>query len=174
MPCRNAAKAWVYPSGVPERAYQIEIIQTALLHNTLVCLPTGLGKTLIAAVVMHNFSRWFPQASSSSFPLLGDVSLGADKPTTGIWRLKPRQSLSAWTIYWAEDFVRIAAPRIADLLKSWCRARWSSLLPPGHWWHSKLRPARGQWASPRCGCCVSTQSDTDQEHWHPFETLHFA
>ena len=27
------------------------------------CLPTGLGKTLIAAVVMHNFTRWFPEAS---------------------------------------------------------------------------------------------------------------
>lgn len=60
---RNAARAWVYPADVPKRTYQIEIIQTALLHNTLVCLPTGLGKTLIAAVVMHNFSRWFPQAS---------------------------------------------------------------------------------------------------------------
>ena len=35
--------------------------QTALLTNTLVCLPTGLGKTLIAAVVMHNFARWFPE-----------------------------------------------------------------------------------------------------------------
>jgi hypothetical protein len=36
-------------------------LQTALLANTLVCLPTGLGKTLIAAVVMHNFARWFPE-----------------------------------------------------------------------------------------------------------------
>ena len=25
------------------------------------CLPTGLGKTLIAAVVMKNFHRWFPR-----------------------------------------------------------------------------------------------------------------
>jgi ERCC4-related helicase len=28
--------------------------------NTLVWLPTGLGKTLIAAVVMYNFHRWYP------------------------------------------------------------------------------------------------------------------
>lgn len=27
----------------------------------MVCLPTGLGKTFIAAVVMHNFFRWFPR-----------------------------------------------------------------------------------------------------------------
>ena len=27
----------------------------------VVCLPTGLGKTLIAAAVMYNFYRWFPK-----------------------------------------------------------------------------------------------------------------
>lgn len=30
------------------------------MTNTLVSLPTGLGKTLIAAVVMYNYYRWFP------------------------------------------------------------------------------------------------------------------
>ncbi len=37
------------------------IVEQALLQNTLVCLPTGLGKTFIAAVVMYNFFRWFPE-----------------------------------------------------------------------------------------------------------------
>ena len=46
---------------MPERQYQYAIVQAALLHNTLVCLPTGLGKTFIAAVVMYNFWRWFPR-----------------------------------------------------------------------------------------------------------------
>lgn len=55
----------MYPKGVPERAYQLSCIEAALLHNTLVCLPTGLGKTLIAAVVMHNFTRWFPKVGST-------------------------------------------------------------------------------------------------------------
>ena len=62
--CRFNAQTWVYPLGVPERAYQLDIIRTALYHNTLVCLPTGLGKTLIAAVVMHNFTRWFPEVGA--------------------------------------------------------------------------------------------------------------
>ena len=53
------AGTYVYPSNLPERSYQREIVQTAFLSNTLVCLPTGLGKTLIAAVVMYNFYRWF-------------------------------------------------------------------------------------------------------------------
>jgi ERCC4-related helicase len=51
---------WVYPTNVSERSYQFEISSVAVKHNTLVCLPTGLGKTLIASVVMYNFYRWFP------------------------------------------------------------------------------------------------------------------
>ena len=33
------------------RDYQVSISKNCLLHNTLVVLPTGMGKTLIAAVV---------------------------------------------------------------------------------------------------------------------------
>jgi fanconi anemia group M protein len=53
---------WIYPSAddFPKRQYQLEISQSAIAHNTLVSLPTGLGKTLIAAVVLYNFYRWFP------------------------------------------------------------------------------------------------------------------
>ncbi len=36
------------------------IAKKALVKNTLVSLPTGQGKTFIAAVVMYNFYRWFP------------------------------------------------------------------------------------------------------------------
>ena len=46
-----AAASWVYPTNMPVRPYQHSITKTALLHNTLVCLPTGMGKTLIAAAV---------------------------------------------------------------------------------------------------------------------------
>jgi hypothetical protein len=42
------------------REYQRTIIQSAVLHNTLVSLPTGMGKTFVAAVVMFNYLRWFP------------------------------------------------------------------------------------------------------------------
>ncbi|XP_024524582.1 DEAD-box ATP-dependent RNA helicase FANCM-like isoform X2 [Selaginella moellendorffii] len=56
-----AATTWVYPENVPCREYQFSIAKTALFTNTLVSLPTGLGKTLIAAVVMYNFYRWFPE-----------------------------------------------------------------------------------------------------------------
>ncbi|KAL9173437.1 hypothetical protein ABFS82_03G114100 [Erythranthe guttata] len=57
----EAAKTWIYPVNIPRRDYQFSITRTALFSNTLVVLPTGLGKTLIAAVVMYNYFRWFPQ-----------------------------------------------------------------------------------------------------------------
>jgi hypothetical protein len=34
---RHNARHWIYPTEVPERAYQLAMIKTALLHNTLVC-----------------------------------------------------------------------------------------------------------------------------------------
>ena len=54
-------KNYIYPTNYPIRDYQFNIIKKALLENTLVVLPTGLGKTFIAAVVMYNFYRWYPQ-----------------------------------------------------------------------------------------------------------------
>jgi ERCC4-related helicase len=54
-------KNWIYPidSNREIRDYQYEISKNALFKNTLVCLPTGLGKTFIASVVMYNYYRWF-------------------------------------------------------------------------------------------------------------------
>ncbi|GMP47824.1 hypothetical protein CsSME_00015397 [Camellia sinensis var. sinensis] len=70
----EAAKTWIYPVNVPLRDYQLSITRTALFSNTLVALPTGLGKTLIAAVVMYNYFRWFPEGkivfSAPSRPLV--------------------------------------------------------------------------------------------------------
>ncbi|RKO92847.1 P-loop containing nucleoside triphosphate hydrolase protein, partial [Blyttiomyces helicus] len=57
----EAIKTWIYPTNCSARDYQFNITQKALFSNTLVALPTGLGKTLIAAVVMFNYFRWFPE-----------------------------------------------------------------------------------------------------------------
>jgi ATP-dependent DNA helicase MPH1 len=50
------AKHWVYPidTRYPKRDYQHNIVRNCLFNNTLVALPTGLGKTFIAGVVMLN------------------------------------------------------------------------------------------------------------------------
>ncbi|XP_063533029.1 uncharacterized protein LOC134743501 [Cydia strobilella] len=57
---RLTGKTWIYPTNYPVRDYQFNIIRAALMKNTLVSLPTGLGKTFIAAVIMYNFYRWYP------------------------------------------------------------------------------------------------------------------
>jgi superfamily II RNA helicase len=61
VPDPEAIKTWIYPLNKPFRSYQYNITQKALLNNVLVSLPTGLGKTFIAAVVMRNFARWYPK-----------------------------------------------------------------------------------------------------------------
>lgn len=48
------AKHWIYPVNYDKRDYQYNIVKNCLFNNTLVALPTGLGKTLIAGIVMLN------------------------------------------------------------------------------------------------------------------------
>ena len=62
------ALTYIYPKhpDYPTREYQLEITETALNYNTLVSLPTGLGKTHIAAVVMYNYFRWFSTGRNSA------------------------------------------------------------------------------------------------------------
>ncbi|KAK6336488.1 3'-5' DNA helicase [Orbilia brochopaga] len=59
---REAAKTWIYPTNVSHRDYQFNITKRALFTNVLVALPTGLGKTFIAATVMYNWYRWAPES----------------------------------------------------------------------------------------------------------------
>uniref|UniRef100_A0A4W3GS61 FA complementation group M n=1 Tax=Callorhinchus milii TaxID=7868 RepID=A0A4W3GS61_CALMI len=58
----SSGDVWIYPTNYPVREYQLSMARAALTRNTLVCLPTGLGKTFIAAVLMYNYYRWFPSA----------------------------------------------------------------------------------------------------------------
>ncbi|KAG6274711.1 hypothetical protein E4U47_001405 [Claviceps purpurea] len=60
---KEAMKTWVYPTNLGAlRDYQFSIVKNSLFNNTLVALPTGLGKTFIAATVMLNFYRWTKSA----------------------------------------------------------------------------------------------------------------
>ena len=49
----------IYPTNYPVRDYQRKIVETCIKNNTLVAIPTGTGKTFIAATIMLNFFRWF-------------------------------------------------------------------------------------------------------------------
>ncbi|KAK4341008.1 hypothetical protein RND71_039509 [Anisodus tanguticus] len=70
----DAAKTWIFPVNFDRRDYQFSVIRTALFSNTLVTLPTGLGKTFIAAVVMYNYFRWFPE---DGVPMAGKIVFAA-------------------------------------------------------------------------------------------------
>ncbi|KAJ3528105.1 hypothetical protein NM208_g10370 [Fusarium decemcellulare] len=60
---KEEMKTWVYPTNLGAiRDYQFSIVKNCLFNNTLVALPTGLGKTFIAATVMLNFYRWTKRA----------------------------------------------------------------------------------------------------------------
>ncbi|KXG54508.1 uncharacterized protein PGRI_076520 [Penicillium griseofulvum] len=55
----EALDTWLYPTNLGKtRDYQFNITQAGLFHNLLVALPTGLGKTFIAATIMLNWFRW--------------------------------------------------------------------------------------------------------------------
>ncbi|KAI9851762.1 MAG: 3'-5' DNA helicase [Thelocarpon superellum] len=59
----EAVKTWVYPTNLGTiRDYQYNVVQRGLFHNLLVALPTGLGKTFIAATIMLNWFRWTKDA----------------------------------------------------------------------------------------------------------------
>ncbi|KAK0126423.1 3'-5' DNA helicase [Cadophora gregata] len=60
---QEALQTWVYPTNLGTiRDYQYSIVKHGLFNNLLVALPTGLGKTFIAATIMLNFFRWTKDA----------------------------------------------------------------------------------------------------------------
>jgi len=59
----KAMEKWIFPLNVGNpRDYQYNIVHKALFNNILVALPTGLGKTFIAAAVMMNWYNWTKDA----------------------------------------------------------------------------------------------------------------
>ncbi|KAL3938675.1 MAG: hypothetical protein SGBAC_006466, partial [Bacillariaceae sp.] len=106
----NTGGTWLYPrhENFPMRQYQLEISETAVLYNTLVSLPTGLGKTLIAAVVLYNYYRWFPEGKmiflAPTLPLVSQQAeacyniTGIPEKDTAVLtgRLKPRIRFDLW------------------------------------------------------------------------------
>jgi len=86
--CPSTSTTWVYPIHplYPIRQYQLNITQKALFHNTLVSLPTGLGKTLIAAVVMYNYYRWFGSNDDNN-RMNANVNANANHPRAGIGKI---------------------------------------------------------------------------------------
>jgi ATP-dependent DNA helicase MPH1 len=57
---------YIYPTNRSKRDYQYEIVRGCFTDNCLVALPTGLGKTFVAGVVMLNCESQFPSSAEQS------------------------------------------------------------------------------------------------------------
>jgi hypothetical protein len=157
---------WVYPTNVTERAYQFEIASIAVRQNTLVSLPTGLGKTLIAAVVMYNFWRWFPTGRC--------VFLAPTKPLVHQQVSAVRRVIGVPLCDFAE---LTGSMKVEERRAAWLRARLLFLTPqtlqndlesgscPAHeivcLVVDEAHKATGQHAYVKCACCWRPQSAAD-------------
>ncbi|XP_044980617.1 DEAD-box ATP-dependent RNA helicase FANCM isoform X2 [Hordeum vulgare subsp. vulgare] len=118
----EAVQTWIYPTNIEVREYQQYIVQKALFTNTLVALPTGLGKTFIAAVVMYNYFRWFPEGkivfTAPSRPLVTQ-QIEACHNTVGIpqkWTIDMKGNLSPSmrSSLWKSKRVFFVTPQILE------------------------------------------------------------
>ena len=113
---RLSAKRWLFPLNQPKRDYQFNIVRKCLFENTLVALPTGLGKTFIAGVVMLNCEDIFYSLSAT-----------ADFPPS-LYLVSRRQGCLCCadkTSCGAAD--RCMSPDMWDPRKPCCRADWPEL-----------------------------------------------
>ncbi|KAF9117969.1 3'-5' DNA helicase, partial [Mortierella sp. 14UC] len=129
----RAILTWQYPINYPKRDYQYNIIRRALFTNTLVSLPTGLGKTFIAAVVMLNYFRWFPNSKivfmAPTRPLVNQQIEACFKicgiPQNATMELTGQHSPALREQAWKEKQVFFCTPQILnnDLKSGLCPAR---------------------------------------------------
>lgn len=117
----NALRLFIYPTNVPVRDYQFNIVRSALFHNVLVTLPTGLGKTFIASAVMLNYMRWFPKSKlifmAPTRPLVAQQIKAccgtAGIPTSSVAILLEKTKKNREAI-WAEKLVFFTTPQVVE------------------------------------------------------------
>nr|XP_034829754.1 Fanconi anemia group M protein isoform X2 [Maniola hyperantus] len=126
-------KTWVYPTNYPVRDYQFNIIRAAILKNTLVSLPTGLGKTFIAAVIMYNYYRWYPLGkivfTAPTRPLVAQQIEACYKivalPPTDTIEMTGHMPVNTRKTHWQTKRVFFATPQVIynDLKSGICPAQ---------------------------------------------------
>jgi ERCC4-related helicase len=85
---------WEYPSSEQDfRLYQFEIVKRALCYNTLVAIPTGLGKTFIAATVILNYAKWFPEGKIFFLTPTKPLCAQQLESVLGVTKISPDQAV---------------------------------------------------------------------------------
>lgn len=133
--CENTKHNWIYPINTlfPERTYQLQMSYTSIMSNTLVSLPTGLGKTLVAAVVMYNYYRWFPQGKvvfiAPTRPLVSQQILACYKimgiPEVHTAEISGRSKPDSRVAMWTNKRCFFATPQtlVKDIQENRCNPR---------------------------------------------------
>ena len=96
---QNTELKYFYPTPSEHceiRHYQIDCLETALKQNCMISLPTGLGKTFIAAVLMYNYQKFYPDASRSRFIFLAPTKALVDQQVMACAKIMEKP----------EDFIR--------------------------------------------------------------------
>lgn len=118
----SSGNKWIYPNNMQIRGYQKTAVEMALFNNAMIVLPTGFGKTFIAAVVMYNFYRWYPDGTiifvAPTRPLvtqqieeckrISGIPSSACKELTGMISTEKRRAL------WLERRVIFATPQVIE------------------------------------------------------------
>lgn len=119
---RYAGKLWIYPNNLTVRGYQKHAVEMALFKNAMIVLPTGFGKTFIAAVVMYNFYRWYPEGKiifvAPTRPLVTQQIVECKKisgiPSSDCVELTGTISREKRSVQWKQRRVFFATPQVIE------------------------------------------------------------
>lgn len=97
-------------------------MEKALFNNAMIVLPTGMGKTFIAAVVMYNFHQWYPQGKiifvAPTRPLVAQQILECRKisgiPASHCIELTGSTPSAKREALWTEKRVIFATPQVIE------------------------------------------------------------
>lgn len=131
-------KAWQRPPSGAVREYQKSLAESSFFKNSLVVLPTGLGKTMIAILAMYNYRRWFPDSRivfvTPTRPLVDQQSEAYIEKTgsskKGIVSVTGTTPPPARTRLWRDNQIFFLTPLVIynDIISGICDARSISLV----------------------------------------------
>lgn len=116
---RSESRNFIYITNFDEREYQFQISLSSVKQNSLIIIPTGLGKTFIAAMIIINFYRWFPTGKiifmATSRPLVKQQMFALRKmdiiPQKDIVEITGGVLQSARNQYWESARLFFATPQ---------------------------------------------------------------
>lgn len=117
-----AGRKYIYPNNMEVRPYQRQAVEMALFKNAMIVLPTGFGKTFIAAVVMYNYYRWYPTGKvifmAPTRPLVTQQMSECKKisgiPASECIELTGAISAERRMVYWSTKRVFFATPQVIE------------------------------------------------------------